>query len=482
MRARGTGTIQRQSDGSFLPRLPGQNGAWLPRCETEEEAAILLAHALSATLSEPGGGGLTLAKYGVKVFERRQKEGQRSAKDSLSVWRSHVSRSWIGEILLSCVRRADVVTWCDELAMRKAQPAGKRDADGPRQKTRPRLIARSTSQNALNALRVVLTDAVERGLLEESPAATVRLPSSIRKRRKTHETWTYLSLEEQAALFASAEIPERERLAIQFAIATGVREDELWSIKLVDVDKRRGEFTVRKTKGGKFRTLPLLPLARQALDRWLPMLRVQQNESGLLWPSETGCRRHGPPKRWTEWMASLDLVGASRSDGKDIRFHDLRHTCATALLCGWWGRRWSLEEVQKMLGHASKTTTERYAHLAANVLRDAAAGTISLPISLPRGAQNVKNIESHLCESNARPTVYETFSNPLEEQEVSLTFSENIARSIQDLAGEVLEDAAANAPLFASRSVRLAELVKVAFGPVQRRVSSPVRQQKRRRA
>jgi integrase len=55
-----------------------------------------------------------------------------------------------------------------------------------------------------------------------------------------------------------------------------------------------------------------------------------------------------------------------------VRWHDLRHTCASFLLSGAVGRRWSMAELKEMLGHASVTTTERYAHFAKSALFEAA--------------------------------------------------------------------------------------------------------------
>jgi hypothetical protein len=74
---------------------------------------------------------------------------------------------------------------------------------------------------------------------------------------------------------------------------------------------------------------------------------------------------------------------AERHDGREVRFHDLRHTCASSLIAGWWGRRWSLEEVKGLLGHRSITTTERYAHLAESALNNAARETGHLPSVSP---------------------------------------------------------------------------------------------------
>ena len=47
------------------------------------------------------------------------------------------------------------------------------------------------------------------------------------------------------------------------------------------------------------------------------------------------------------------------SDLREIRFHDLRHNCATLLV----KKGISLREIQDWLGHSISKTTERYTHL-----------------------------------------------------------------------------------------------------------------------
>ncbi len=77
---------------------------------------------------------------------------------------------------------------------------------------------------------------------------------------------------------------------------------------------------------------------------------------GCVFPNDMGAARLKIPAR--AFARALKRAGIDRN----VRWHDLRHTCATSLLEGMWGPAWSVTEVQQLLGHKSASTTERYLH------------------------------------------------------------------------------------------------------------------------
>ncbi len=107
-----------------------------------------------------------------------------------------------------------------------------------------------------------------------------------------------------------------------------------------------------------------------------------------------------------------------------VRFHDLRHTCASHLLMGTWGRSWSLDEVRAFIGHSSTATTARYAHLSADHLHKAASMTVGQIASnegqkrwtqsQPEDAIGEEKTWSGLPESNRRQPAWEAGTLPTE--------------------------------------------------------------------
>lgn len=106
---------------------------------------------------------------------------------------------------------------------------------------------------------------------------------------------------------------------------------------------------VERTKGKKDRIVPMNNLLYEALVEWRSRCK-----SDLVIPG-------------TDWVHSHRMMAklCANAEVDAIRFHDLRHTCASNLVMA--GQ--SMYVVQKILGHANISTTEKYAHLAPDFLK-----------------------------------------------------------------------------------------------------------------
>jgi integrase len=155
------------------------------------------------------------------------------------------------------------------------------------------------------------------------------------------------------------------------ALWLGMRKGELLSLCWSDVNMKTGVISVEtsKTEAG-VRTLavpaPLLDILNAHQERQQEERRmqgVQWQEHGLVFPSEVGTRML-PGNLHRHFKATLEKAGLRNS----IRFHDLRHTCASFLVAQGAHPR----TIMNILGHSKvHTTMEIYAHTLDNTQRSA---------------------------------------------------------------------------------------------------------------
>src|SRR5918994_115485 len=161
-------------------------------------------------------------------------------------------------------------------------------------------------------LHKALKQAIADGLIPRNATEPVKSPQVRREEMRP------LTAEQARILFEAANSDRLEALYI-LAVTTRLRQGELLGLKWDDIDLEVGTLQVRRTlttaKGGPVLSAPEggEPLPRQHVTahRFKPLLK-----------------RAGLP---------------------EIRFHDLRHTCATLLL----SRNVNPKVVSEMLGHAS---------------------------------------------------------------------------------------------------------------------------------
>jgi integrase len=143
--------------------------------------------------------------------------------------------------------------------------------------------------------------------------------------------------------------------AIRLLILTGARKNEILSLKWGYVDLDRGCLRLPDSKTGQ-KTIILSQAAQDVLAN-LP--RVVGNPHVVVGDREGG-HLVGLQKFWGRLRKEADLP--------DVRIHDLRHSFASFGIA----EGMSLPMIGALLGHKHVATTQRYAHLADDPIRDAA--------------------------------------------------------------------------------------------------------------
>jgi integrase len=148
--------------------------------------------------------------------------------------------------------------------------------------------------------------------------------------------------------------------AVKLLVFTGARLGEVLGLKWEWVDFERGEARLPDSKTGA-KTLHLPPPALAVLTE-LP--RLDGNPYVVAGAKEGGALVNLEKP----WRAIRALAGLN-----DVRLHDLRHAFASVAASSGLG----LPIIGKMLGHTHAATTARYAHLASDSVKAAAATVAS---------------------------------------------------------------------------------------------------------
>lgn len=226
---------------------------------------------------------------------------------------------------------------------------------------------------SVNKLHVTLHKALDQAvkwhMVPRNVAEVVKGPRPVHKELRT------LSAEETRKLLETARGDKLEALYV-LAVHTGMRQGELLALKWQDVDLENARLSVRRTitkSGGKVllgepktrksrRTIELTEAGVTALRAHLyrQMQEMQRlgdlyRDQGLVFASEGGTLINPTNLRKRSFGSLLKRAGLP-----PIRFHDLRHTCATLL----FSRDVHPKHVQELLGHSNiAITLDTYSHV-----------------------------------------------------------------------------------------------------------------------
>lgn len=235
----------------------------------------------------------------------------------------------------------------------------------------------ATINSVRSLLRNALREAVTWRMLQSNPAAGT---SKLRETRRHETPWTA----EQARTFLDSLRGDRLEALFFLALSLGLRKGELIGLRWSDLDLDGATITVARTAGwidGAMRfSEPKTRRSQRTLRlpaRAVELLRehAKREPRGELVFVTASVGAIHPTNLWEQFLYRSDRAGLPR-----IRFHDLRHICATLLL----GQGIDLKVVSEILGHASvATTADRYAHVLPS-LRDEAARRMDQLLNPPK--------------------------------------------------------------------------------------------------
>src|SRR5215211_889196 len=223
-------------------------------------------------------------------------------------------------------------------------------------------LSTSTVHKMHDILRRGLAQAVKWHLVPRNVADVVKPPRPVPKEMVA------LSTDETRRLLDAAAEDRLEALYV-LAVHTGMRQGELLALRWQDVDTENAVVSVRRTltrSGGKVtfgepktkkgrRSIRLTPQGVEAprlhLERELRDMEIlgdRYQDQGLVFTTDTGAPINPSNLRLRSFAPLLKRAGLPH-----MRFHDLRHTCATVPL----SRGVHPKFVQELLGHATIAIT-----------------------------------------------------------------------------------------------------------------------------
>ena len=223
-------------------------------------------------------------------------------------------------------------------------------------------MASSSYNRTANLLRAILHHAQGRGWITAVPP----LP----RKRVDDKRLSWLSAEEWEAL--RRELPEPLRAMAQFTLATGLRENNVLTLRWDQIDLARAVAWIHadEAKAGQGIGVPL------NADALATLRERAQDERRCEWvfanPETLRPYYKASGRAWYDALKRAGLDG--------FRWHDLRHTWAS-----WHVMRGTrLEELQRLGGWKTLAMVTRYAHLSPEHLAGVAENVAPVSVTQPK--------------------------------------------------------------------------------------------------
>ncbi|MGG3925653.1 tyrosine-type recombinase/integrase [Metabacillus fastidiosus] len=238
-------------------------------------------------------------------------------------------------------------------------------------------LSQGTVKKIFNFVQTSFNSAYRKEIIAKNPFALLDKSSKPRPGRARVDYWT----KEEIKIFLES-VDHRNKIIFILAIYTGMRQGEILGLRWRDVDFENAQIRIRQTLDYKgeiqekvktdagYRSISASESLLAELKKHRTLIEKEKLAAEEYFDHDlVVCRKNGRPTCVTNfhrfWKRRTKKVNV-----RQIRFHDLRHTCASLLLSS----NIHPKIVQEMLGHSSiKVTMDTYSHLMPNMQKDAVA-------------------------------------------------------------------------------------------------------------
>ncbi|MFB6182027.1 MAG: tyrosine-type recombinase/integrase [Candidatus Magasanikbacteria bacterium] len=224
-----------------------------------------------------------------------------------------------------------------------------------KRKDKAESLASSTLKTYYNRLSAFFKWLKSTGKIESNPVDNIDTPSV------THDDKQYIDQEGLDKIFRTIErgiswqnnfLRERNIAIFQVLLYTGVRRNELLSIKLRHIDLNRGELLIKKegSKSKSDRSIPLNSRVKLALQSYLDKRDMPEVDSPYLWISSS------TKEKFTVSGLKHLVNKVNKASGVDFSVHQFRHTFAVNSTV----QGLNMEELRDLMGHRSLESVRKY--------------------------------------------------------------------------------------------------------------------------
>lgn len=224
--------------------------------------------------------------------------------------------------------------------------------------------AARTIQYCLAVVRQVFNYALNNNIfVGKNPAGAI---GGVKRPKVDNRRTRFLSRHEAADLLEelSKRTPDIHDISL-FALYTGTRAGEVFSLQWGDVDLSQGLAMLKDTKSAKNRAVYLTDEVKVMLTLRRPK---DAKATSLVFPGRDGIKRIRISNSFAKAVNKLKFNEGVTDRRQRVMFHTLRHTFASWLAMDGINPF----HLKELLGHSDLKLTERYSHLSESALKAAA--------------------------------------------------------------------------------------------------------------